>query len=240
MEEYTLVTGATSDIGKQICRTLINDGHKILLTDYSADALADLASELGENSIYIPLDLSDVESSQQNLINYIRENNINIDCAVFAAGVFSVKPVKALTYEYVKKSFDISLFSIIFISQVLASKKYNGQYLKSVVFVSSVSALMGTKGYVTYGAIKSAMLGLMKSLASELSPRVRVNSVLPGGIKTKATRFLYQDEESTNTRYILGEGFPSDIANAISFLLSEKARWITAQTLVVDGGFMNN
>lgn len=123
------------------------------------------------------------------------------------------------------------------LSQVLASKKINGSNLKGIVMVSSVSAVMGTKGYVTYSAVKASMLGLVKSLAAELSPNVRVNVVLPGAIRTRTTNFLYESQDSVNPRYLLGDGQPNDVSNAISFLLSDKARWITGQEIVVDGGF---
>ena len=124
------------------------------------------------------------------------------------------------------------------LSQVLASKKVNGNSLKGIVVISSVSAVMGTKGYITYSAVKASMLGVVKSLAAELSPKIRVNAVLPGAIRTRTTNFLYESQDSLNPRYLLGEGRPSDVSNAISFLLSDRARWITGQELVVDGGFI--
>ena len=125
------------------------------------------------------------------------------------------------------------------LTQVIASKKYNGSNLQSIVFLSSISAKMGTKGYVIYGAVKASMIGAMKSLAAELSPRVRVNAVLPGGVKTKTTAFLYEMMEA-NPRYLLGDGEKKDIANMVEFLLSNKAKWITGQELVVDGGMTIN
>jgi NAD(P)-dependent dehydrogenase (short-subunit alcohol dehydrogenase family) len=106
--------------------------------------------------------------------------------------------------------------------------------------ISSVSAIMGTKGYTIYGAVKGAMLGLLKSLAAELSPNVRVNAILPGGVRTRTTNFLYENQESPNPRYLLGDGEPVDIANMIEFLMSDRAKWITGQEFVVDGGLTSN
>ena len=236
---YTLVTGATSDIGKQICHTLVEDGHTLLLSDVSEDSLKDVVLSLkGDNHKIIALDLSDVEGSKMNLTSFIREWNVEISHVVFAAGIFAIKPLNLISYEFVKKNFDIAVFSILLLSQVLASKKINGNNLKSIVMISSISALMGTKGYITYSAVKSSMLGILKSLAAELSPRVRVNAVLPGAIRTRTTNFLYESQEMLNSRYLLGEGQTFDISNTVSFLLSDKARWITGQALVVDGGFV--
>jgi len=235
---YTLVTGATSDIGKQICSTLEKSGHHLLLTDLMPDALEETVRSLQFPDWHctLPLDFSDVENAKTVLQDYISSNQIQVSHAVFAAGVFSVKPLRSLDYSFVKKNFDIALFSIIAIMQLLSSKKVNSNCLESVVMISSVSAVMGTKGYSIYGSVKAAMLGLMKSLAAELSPRTKVNAVLPGGIRTKTTSFLFDSQDSPNPRYLLGDGNPSDIANMIDFLLSVKSRWITGQTFVVDGG----
>jgi len=235
---YTLITGATSDIGKQICLTLEKSGHYLLLTDLMPEALEETVRGLQfpDHHRILALDFSDVEGAKVQLQDYISSNQIQVSHAVFAAGIFSVKPLRSVDYSFVKKNFDIALFSIIAIMQLLSSKKMNANSLESVVLISSVSAVMGTKGYSIYGAVKAAMLGLMKSLAAELSPRVRVNAVLPGGIRTKTTSFLFDSQETPNPRYLLGDGNPSDIADMIDFLLSERARWITGQSFVVDGG----
>lgn len=236
--EYTLVTGATSDIGRQICQTLVAEGHNILLSDLSETALREVCSSLnGDGHLILPLDLSNVEESKNVLAAFIIEKQIAVTHAVFAAGIFAIRPLKLIDYDFVKKNFDIAVFSMLFLSQILFSKKINGINLKSIVIVSSISAIMGTKGYITYSAVKASMLGILKSLAAELSPRVRVNAVLPGGVRTRTTNFLYESQDEPNSRYLLGEGQPLDISNTISFLLSDKARWITGQEIIVDGGF---
>lgn len=237
--EYTLVTGATSDIGKQICHTLVEDGHTLLLSDLSEELLKEVQLSLkGNGHKILPLDLSDVEGSKLSFTTFIKDNDIRVSHAVFSAGIFTVKPLKLISYDFIKKNFDIAVFSIFMLTQVLTSKKINGSNLKGIVIMSSISAIMGTKGYITYSAVKAAMIGIVKSLAAELSPNTRVNAVLPGGIRTRATNFLYESQETTNPRYILGDGQPEDISNTISFLLSKKSRWITGQEFVVDGGFI--
>jgi len=239
---YTLVTGATSDIGRQICKTLEASGHSLLLTDLLPDALENTKFQLAspEKHFTLSLDLSDVEGAKVELTDFISSNGIFVSGVVFAAGIFSIKPIKIVDYAFLKKNFDIALFSIFGITQVLTAKKVNASNLSSIVMISSVSAIMGTKGYTIYGAVKGAMLGLLKSLAAELSPNVRVNAILPGGVRTRTTNFLYENQESPNPRYLLGDGEPVDIANIIDFLMSDKAKWITGQEFVVDGGLTSN
>jgi NAD(P)-dependent dehydrogenase (short-subunit alcohol dehydrogenase family) len=239
---YTLVTGATSDIGRTICEVLAFAGHKVLLSDLSEEALQEVLKQMPHRELHrvLPIDLSDYDGAKDTLESFVKENDIRIASAVFAAGIFSVKPLRMIDYAFVKKCFDVSLFSIISLMQVLTSKKLNAGALKSVVIVSSVSAKMGTKGYSVYGSVKAGLLGLMRSLAVELGPTVRTNAILPGGIRTKTTSFIYDNMEGADPRYILGEGKPSDIANVIKFLLSDDAKWITGQEIVVDGGLSAN
>lgn len=237
---YTIVTGAASDIGKQICKTLEVNGHHLLLTDLEQESLIETINELQnpEKHRCLPLDLSEVEAAKITLQTYVLENGIQISHAVFAAGIFAIKPLRVLDYAFVKKNFDISLFSILAITQLLASKKVNKDTLKSIVMVSSISAIMGTKGYTVYSAVKAGMIGLTKSLAAELSPKTRVNLVMPGGVRTRTTQFLFEaNDDIVNPRYLLGEGSPEDIANAVSFLISDNARWMTGQHIIVDGGY---
>ena len=239
---YTLITGATSDIGKQICATLEASGHSLLMTDLDEDVLLETRSGLQHPELHqvLALDLSDVEQAEYTLTDYLVKEQLSVSNAVFAAGIFAVKPIKMTNYAFVKKNFDIALFSIFALTRVLTSKKTNADNLQGIVMISSVSAIMGTKGYATYGAVKAGMLGLMKSLAAELAPKVRVNAVMPGGIRTRTTNFMYEMQETPNPRYLLGDGEKTDISNMVEFLLSEKSRWITGQEFVVDGGLTIN
>lgn len=240
---FTLITGATSDIGIQICKTLEESGHCLLMTDLLEESLNDLKNSLQypDKHKILPLDLSNVEQCKDKLTEFLKSNSIQVSAAVFAAGVFAVKPLKTIGYDFLKKSYDIAVFSIFVIAQILASKKTNGEALKNMVVISSVNSKIGVKGYSIYASLKSAMLGIVKSLAVELAPKVRVNAVLPGGIRTRTTQFLYEaNGETSNTRYLLGDGKCEDVANMIDFLLSKKAKWITGQEFVVDGGLTIN
>lgn len=235
---YTLITGATSDIGLAIAKSLASEGKQLLLMDVSSDKLEEAVRSLsGTGHTYLTLDFSEADKVRGAVSEYIANNQLLIDSVVFAAGVFTLNPLRLIEYETIKKTFDISFISAISVIQALIAKKINGQNLRNIVFISSVSAKLGTKGYTIYSAVKSAMLGFMKSLAAELAPQVRVNAILPGGIRTRATEFMYTTQTEPNPRYILGEGTPSNIADAVSYLLSDRAAWMTGQELIVDGGY---
>lgn len=238
---YTLITGATSDIGRQICVTLESAGHSLLLTDLNQEALSATLLNLvcPERHCILALDLSDVENAEKVMTDFIVTNQLAVTNAVFAAGIFTIKPIKLVNYSFVKKNFDVAVFSIFSLVKCLITKRVNADHLHGIVLLSSVSAKMGTKGYTTYGAVKGAMLGLLKSLSVELAPMVRVNAILPGGIRTRTTSFVFENHES-NPRYLLGEGEKTDVSNMVEFLLSDNARWITGQEFVVDGGFLSN
>ena len=235
---FTLVTGATSDIGRQICATLEASGHSLLMTDLDEGALQEARSGLQrpEKHRILPIDLSEVERAGELLSDYMVREQLPVSHAVFAAGLFAVKPLRMADYAFVKRSFDVALFSAVELTRVLTSKKTNADHLQGIVLISSVSALVGTKGYAVYGAVKASLLGWMKSLAVELAPRVRVNAVLPGGIRTKTTSFIYDMQEAPDPRYLLGEGRKTDVSDMVDFLLSDKSRWVTGQSFVVDGG----
>lgn len=238
---YTLVTGATSDIGKAICYELATDGNKLFLLDVSEDILQKVCDSLpGHGHRYLAVDFTDSDMYVQQFMQYTKQEKIEISKAVFAAGLFAITPLSLAKYDFVKRNFDIALFSIIQLMQILTKKTLNNDNLHSVVFVSSISAKIGTSGYSIYSSVKAGMLGLMHSLSVELAPKVRINAVLPGGIRTQTTKFLYTNNSTIDKRYILGEGFPGDVAQVVSFLLSDKARWITGHELVVDGGYTMN
>jgi NAD(P)-dependent dehydrogenase (short-subunit alcohol dehydrogenase family) len=135
--------------------------------------------------------------------------------------------------------FNTNFFSAMELTKTLMKKKVNDRQLRSIVFISSIASKFGARGFSAYSASKGALDALMKGLAIELAPGVRVNSVLPGGVRTHMTESIYQDSEVAarlERDYPLGLGSPTDIVNAVEFLISEKSRWITGQQIVVDGG----
>jgi NAD(P)-dependent dehydrogenase (short-subunit alcohol dehydrogenase family) len=147
--------------------------------------------------------------------------------------------LKMLSVEVLLSSFNVNVISAAMISKILMKRKVNQDTLKSIVFISSNISNFGAKAFSAYASSKAAIDGLMRCLAVELAPAVRVNSVLPGGVRTAMTEYMYQDDELIKrmaATYPLGLGTVQDICAVVKFLLGNDAMWITGQQLTVDGG----
>jgi NAD(P)-dependent dehydrogenase (short-subunit alcohol dehydrogenase family) len=134
---------------------------------------------------------------------------------------------------------NVNFMSAAQIISVLVKKNYNDKRLKNIVFISSTASKFGAKAFSMYSASKGALDSLMRSLAVELAPDIRINSILPGGIKTQMTGQIFSDPDLTGRMekdYPLGLGKAEYIADFVNFLVSDEARWITGQQFIIDGG----
>ena len=139
----------------------------------------------------------------------------------------------------VTRLFNVNLFSAMEIIRPLTQKRVNQGALRTITFISSISPRVGASGYFAYGASKGAVNAFSLALAVELAPAVRVNAVLPGIIGTEMNTEHFADAgfvEWVRATHPLGLGRPEDVAEAVEFLSSDRARWITGQEIVVDGG----
>ena len=240
MEErkYILITGSSSGMGEEMAVQFSRD-YNIILHGRNPERLESVLHRLAEGHHLVwQFDLANVEELEQSLLALITGNGIQIDYFVHSAGFMKMYPVKMLNAALFQDSFNINVVSAALITKVLVGRK-NGKALKSAVFVSSNISGFGAKAFSVYGSSKAGLDGLMKSLAMELAPDVRINSVLPGGVRTRMTEHMYENEdliERMAATYPLGLGQTSDIYHAVSFLLSDEARWITGQQITVDGG----
>jgi len=239
-KSYLLVTGASSGIGREIAIQL-SEQYSIVLHGRDKERLQQTLSACNPNHKHLiwEYDLTNIDSLEETFTQFLFENNCVISTFVHSAGYMKMIPFKMVTAKQFRLSFDIHLIAAALITKVLIKKKVNGDELKSIVFISSINSKFGVKAFSPYAASKAAVDGLMRSLAIELAPAVRVNSVLPGSIRTAMTEHLYEDTtliERMDATYPLGSGNVKDICGAVKFLLSEDARWITGQQLIVDGG----
>jgi NAD(P)-dependent dehydrogenase (short-subunit alcohol dehydrogenase family) len=240
MNLYTLITGASSGLGRSIAMRL-SCNRRLILSGRNFDRLQQTLASCANPDQHIiwEYDLRNTESLAENLGKVMIENGFAIDCFVHAAGILRILPVRSITYRAVEEVLNTNLVSAFEIVSLLARRRANQQQLKNVLFVSSIAGEFGAPGFSMYAASKSALDGLMRSLAVELAPDVRVNSILPGGFRTPMTEAMLSDpivEEKLAHDYPLGLGQVEDIVDAAEFLLSDRSRWITGHQLVVDGG----
>lgn len=237
-KNYILITGSSSGIGEEMAVQLSNS-YNIILNGRNEERLETVRGRLNKgNHIVWRFDLAEVQDIENSLQNLLVDHGISISHFVHSAGFMKMCPVKMLSAELFSNSFNINVVSPALITKILAGRK-NQKALKSAVFISSNISNFGARAFSVYSSAKSGLDGLMRSLAVELAPDVRINSVLPGGVRTRMTEQIYEDEalvKRMESFYPLGLGNVSDIFHAVHFLLSDDARWITGQQITVDGG----
>jgi NAD(P)-dependent dehydrogenase (short-subunit alcohol dehydrogenase family) len=184
-------------------------------------------------------DLNEINDIEPSLSQFILKENIEISEYVHCAGYMKMVPLKMSTAQILTSTLNTNIISASLITKILINNKFNPSALKSVVYLSSNLSNMGAKGMSAYGASKGAVDTLMRCLAVELAPKVRVNSILPGAIPTEMTQAIFENEEvriRMAETYPLGIGEALDICYMAEFLLSNKSKWITGQQFTVDGG----
>lgn len=238
--KFVLVTGASSGIGRKIAIGL-SDKYNVVLNGRNLERLMATKCDCStvNKQIIFQNDLSNIVGLEEKLSLFIKENNIEIFSFVHCAGFMKMIPLKMISIENIQTTFTTNIFSAALIIKVLINRKFNNASLKSSVLISSNISNFGAKAFSIYGASKAGLDGLMRNLAVELAPKVRINSVLPGAVRTEMTDSIFDNQETVRrmeATYPLGLGDTNDIFEMVEFLLSEKARWITGQQFTVDGG----
>lgn len=236
-----VVTGASSGIGLATTRRLLGEGARVVAVSRSADKLSATFAEMADRVLLFPVDVSD-EVAVKSWAERLRTEGVSVHAVVHAAGVHALRPLKLLGSDELLRMYYSHVLSAVAILRHLTGTRVWSTPGGGAVFVSSAAALRAGAGTIAYGAAKAALLAAMRSLAIELAPRgLRVNAVSPGVVLTpQSEAFLGalppEKRAAVEAEHPLGLGRPEDIAAAISFLISEDARWITGTNLVIDGG----
>jgi NAD(P)-dependent dehydrogenase (short-subunit alcohol dehydrogenase family) len=236
-----LVTGAGSGIGRATAILLSELGASLVLVGRDQERLGETAHLLsGCDSVVEIFDFS-LSDEIVNWMQDVAKRHGTIDGLVHSAGILSLQPLRTLTTKAFDRLLRINTMSAAMLLKGLQNADC-GSAKASAVMVSSTAALVGVPANGPYGASKAAILALVRTFALELVSRgIRLNAVAPALVETKMVegmRDLMTQEAFTGlaSTHPMGIGRPEDVANAICFLLSDAARWITGTTLVVDGG----
>ena len=241
-DKIALVTGAGRGIGREIAVKLAQNGADVALVDLGTDDVEQVAleiREMGRQALALQGNVADSASVEEFIKKAVSELG-RIDILVNNAGITRDTLLMRMKEEDWDAVIDVNLKGTFLCTKVV-SKIMMKQRFGRIINIASVIGLMGNAGQSNYGASKAGIIGFTKSAARELASRnITVNAVAPGFIATVMTDVLSEDvKERLQQEIPLGRiGTPDDIANAVVFLASELASYITGQTIAVDGGMV--
>lgn len=232
-----LVTGGSRGIGLHIVEALAQAGANVSFTYSGSSHLASELEAKYEKVKGYQLQLGTEHEAEQ--IKAIVKAHKKLDGFVSNAGITDDGFMLLKSEEAWTNVVDVNLIGAYKMTKAIIPLLMKNKGLSSVVFVSSVSGVIGVSGQTNYCTSKFGLIGLTKSLAKELAPmKIRVNSIAPGYIDTDMTLKLPEELRNQYEKNIpLNRfGHSVEVANVVEFLLSEKSSYITAQNIVVDGG----
>ncbi|HHZ09063.1 MAG TPA: SDR family oxidoreductase [Rhizobiales bacterium] len=227
-----IVTGAARGIGKGIVEKLTGEGYHVVALD-RLDAVRAVGEALRAIGARIDCEVCDIRD--RAAISAIMDKYAPVDVIVNNAAVTGTHYFEELTEEHFREAFEINTVGTFIVAQEGARRMKNGG---RIVNIASRS-FAGAPQMAHYVASKTAVVGLTRAMAIDLSPRdIRVNAVAPGVVDTEMLHYMTPERQKMMlSLQLLGRiGQPEDIARAVSFLASPENRYITGQVLIVDGG----
>jgi NAD(P)-dependent dehydrogenase (short-subunit alcohol dehydrogenase family) len=240
--QVALVTGASRGLGQHFARALARAGADLILTSRKAVDLAPFVAEiesLGRRAHPYALDLRD-QASIQSMAEHVYATFPQIHILVNNAGCNVRKPALDVTWDDWNLVLDTNLRGTFFVAQAMARGMVQHRYGR-IINIGSVTSVFGYAGLAPYGASRGGVRQLTMSLADDWGPHgITVNCLAPGWFRTAQNQILYENQEWVD--YLVDRipvkrpGDVHDLDGAVVFLASESSRYITGQTLLVDGG----
>jgi gluconate 5-dehydrogenase len=237
-----IVTGTSRGLGQYLARALARAGADLVITSRNADTLKTFQAEveaLGRKALPLALDVRD-HGSIQRMAEAAIAHYGHIDILVNNAGCNVRKPAVEVTWDDWNLVLDTNLRGTFFVSQAIARQMIEQKYGR-IINIGSVTCVAGYAGLGPYGASRGGVKQLTMSLADDWGPHgVTVNCLAPGWFKTAQNAVMYQNQEWVE--YLCDRiplkrpGQPNDLDGAVVFLASDASRYVTGQTLLVDGG----
>lgn len=238
-KKIALVTGATRGIGRAIAEKLASKGCFVIgtaTTESGATAISDYLQAYGKGLV---LNVTE-ESAITNLVEAIEKEFGIIQILVNNAGITRDNLLMRMKDDEWDAVINTNLTSIFKLSKAVIRSMMKNRFGR-IISIGSVVGTMGNAGQTNYAAAKAGLIGFSKSLAKEVASRgITVNVVAPGFIETDMTEILTEDQKKMILTQVPANrlGYPKEIANAVAFLISDDAAYITGETLHVNGGMI--
>lgn len=235
--KVALVTGASRGIGRAIAETLVEAGAVVIGTATSEKGAAAIQEYLGDKGFGLVLNVTDSESVT-HLFASIKEKVGDVDILVNNAGITRDNLLMRMKDDEWQDIIDTNLTSLFRLSKPVMRTMMKKRFGR-IINIGSVVGTMGNAGQVNYSAAKAGLIGFTKSLAREVASRqITVNAIAPGFIQTDMTDELTEEQQKAIMSQVPMErlGQAQEIANAVLFLASDSAAYITGETLHVNGG----
>lgn len=232
--KVVLITGATGGIGGEIAKQMKNAGATVVVSGRNSEKLN---KDFGNNFIKIVSDLS-VDGAAEKLINDTIEKTGRIDILINNAGITKDTLMMRMTDEQFDDVINTNLRATFKMCRAAIMPMIKQKFGR-IINMSSIVGVVGGAGQANYAASKAGIIGLTKSIATEVASRgITANCIAPGFIKTSMTDVLSDDLKKTYLSQIPAGRFgePKDVANACVFLASDEASYINGQTIHVNGG----
>lgn len=238
-EDIFLVTGASSGLGTASALLLNHLGATVIAVGRNGERLESLRAECAapDNWHNECRNFTQDPAFLGAWVKGLKERYGKMHGLLYCAGVCEVIPVRMQEIEGMRNLFEINVFAAYQVARGFLDRRNNTGIGASIVFIASTGTLRDNAGITSYSASKGAIIALTCSLACEfLSQKIRVNCISPALVPSPMTEALYPDLEERAAAYPLGPASPDDVAHAAAFLLSDAARWITGQNIIIDGG----
>jgi NAD(P)-dependent dehydrogenase (short-subunit alcohol dehydrogenase family) len=232
-----IITGGSRGIGLAIAQRLAADGANVVLTARKQESADAAAEQVGEKAVGVAAHAVD-EDAAKHCVDLTLDRFGSIDILINNAGTNpAYGPLIEQDHARFAKTFEVNLWAPLLWTS-LAVKAWMGEHGGAVVNTASIGGMHQSPYMGMYNATKAALIHVTKQLALELSPRVRVNAICPGVVRTRLAEALWKDhEDALSASTAVGRiGEPPDVAAAVAFLVSDESSWITGDTMVIDGG----